>query len=75
MVYEIVRHYSAAAGERLESPGRLLLSAGTSFPMSRESETREIGQYGAHGPALSAGPLSRGLQNVVRDFERSTHRF
>jgi hypothetical protein len=75
MVDEIVRHDPAAAWERLESPSRLLFSAGTSFPMRRESETREIGKYGAHGPALSAGPLPGGLQNVVRDVECGAHRF
>jgi hypothetical protein len=74
MVDEIVGHNPAAAWERLESLSRLLFSAGTSFPMRRESKTREIGKYGAHGPALSAGPLPGGLQNVVRDVKRRAHR-
>jgi hypothetical protein len=73
MVYEIVRHDDAAARERLKSPSRLLFSAGRSFPMSGESKTREIGKYGAHGPALSAGTLPGGLQNVVRNVERGPH--
>jgi hypothetical protein len=73
MVDEIVRHDPAAAWERLESPSRLLFSAGTSLKMSRECKTREIGKYGAHGPALSVGTLSRGMQNVVRNFERCAH--
>jgi hypothetical protein len=72
MVYEIVRHDPAAARKRLESQRRLLPQVG-SFPMSRERKTREIGKYGAHGPALSAGPLPDGLQNVVRYFERGAH--
>jgi hypothetical protein len=74
MVDEIVRHDPASAWERLESPGRLLFSAGSSLPMSRECKTRKIGKYRAHGPALSAGTLLGGLQNVIRNIESGAHR-
>lgn len=73
MVDEIVRHDPAPAWERLESPSRLLLSAGMSLSMIRERNAREIGKYRPHGPALSAGTLLGGLQNVVRNVERSAH--
>ena len=42
--------------------------------MSRESKTREIGNYGAYSPALSASAFPGGLQDVVRDFERCAHK-
>jgi hypothetical protein len=73
MVYEIVRHDPATAREWPESLSRLPFPVGRSFPMRRESKPREVGKHGTHGPAFSAGALPGGLQNVVRDLERSTH--
>jgi hypothetical protein len=73
MVDEIVRHDPAAAWKRLESASLLFFSVGPSLPMGRECKARQIRENGAHGPALSAGTLPRGLQNVVRNFEPRAH--